>query len=71
MFEFTVTEEGAAMTCRGLRRLDLTCEVLLGGYGFVHLNELFADGGVDGYLLPQQFHLFVGHHFNVQVSDKV
>lgn len=74
----TTVQEGTAMACTGLRKLDLrkkqqkkTCEVLLGGYGFVHLHKLLADGGVNRYLLPQQFHLFVGHYFNVKASNSV
>lgn len=46
-----------------------TCEVLLGSDGLVHLNELFTDGGVDRNLLPEQFHLVVGHNFDVKASN--
>jgi hypothetical protein len=31
----------------------------------VHLNELLADGGVDGDLLPEHLYLLVRHHLDV------
>ena len=35
------------------------------GEGAVHLDELLADGGVDGDLLAEHLHLLVGHHLDV------
>nr|CAB3474625.1 unnamed protein product [Digitaria exilis] len=44
----------------------LTCNgVLVLGEGAVHLDELLADGGVDGDLLAEHLHLLVGHHLDV------
>lgn len=40
---------------------EITSEIALRSEGFVQLNELLADGGVDSNLLAENLHLLVGH----------
>ncbi|RZR96939.1 hypothetical protein BHM03_00026041 [Ensete ventricosum] len=46
---------------------SVTCEgVVMGSDGLVHLDKLFAYGGIDGDLTAEDLHLLVRHHLHAE-----